>query len=81
MRHFVLIAAAAGVLVACATHRPDLAKADDRPHCLRDTGSRIPTPPGECNNEPGRSISREEIERTGAYSTGDAIRRIEPSAH
>jgi hypothetical protein len=81
MRNLVLIAAVSGLLVACSNHRSDMAKADDRPSCLRDTGSRIPTPPGECNNQPGRSISREEMERTGAFTTFDAIRRVEPSAH
>jgi hypothetical protein len=80
MRHFFFIAAAAGLLVGCASTqgRPDIANAD-RPYCLNDTGSRIPAKPGQCNG-PGRSISRDEMDRTGAFTTFDAIRRIEPSA-
>jgi hypothetical protein len=82
MRNFIFIAAAAGLLAGCAHDQRRTAEAKaDRPYCLQDTGSRIPTKPGDCNNQPGRSISREEMERTGAFTTFDAIRRIEPSAH
>jgi len=82
MRKFLLIAAAAGSLAACAHDQNRVAEAKvDKPYCLQDTGSRIPPKSGECNNQPGRSISHEEMERTGAFTTFDAIRRIEPSAH
>ena len=81
MRNFLIMAVVASALAACAHDqgRPGVAKADN-PYCLHDTGSRIPTKPNECNNQPGRTISREEMERTGAFTTFDAIRRIEPSA-
>lgn len=81
MRNLLLIVAAAGALSACAhgQGRTSEAKADN-PYCLHDTGSRIATKPDQCNNQPGRSISREEMERTGGFTTFDAIRRIEPSA-
>lgn len=55
--------------------------------CLRQTGSHVrsvtPKAHGdravECASEPGRVYSREDIERTGAISTSDALRRLDPS--
>lgn len=48
-------------------------------NCLRSTGSLIPPKPGECLPVPGRSYSQEDIRRTGALTTGDALRRLDPS--
>lgn len=55
-------------------------------HCLRQTGSRIVThrkTKGErdCLPLPGRSYSREDIERTGETDIADALRRLDPSVH
>lgn len=57
--------------------------------CLRETGSHLrsitPRPHHdravECANAPGRVYSREDIDRTGAISTADALRRLDPSIH
>jgi len=56
--------------------------------CLRETGSHlraIKTEHNEraveCAGAPGRSYSREDIERTGATTTADALRRLDPSIH
>ena len=81
MRNILLIAIAAGVLAACAQQqgRPGEAKAN--PYCLQDTGSRIPPKEGECKNGPGRSVSREELERTGRPNTADALRQVDQTVH
>ena len=83
MRNVILIVAAAGLLAACAQSSPrrdEVARKDVPPHCLQETGSRIERKPGECNNNPGRVVTREEMERTGAFTTFDAIQRTVPQA-
>jgi hypothetical protein len=67
---------------ACAQSptKPQEAAPDERVNCLRETGSRIEPPPGDCNNNPGRVVTREEMERSGAFTTRDAIRRSVPQA-
>lgn len=62
-------------------------KSADR-FCLRETGSHlhaITTDHNqhavECAKSPGRAYSREDIERTGATTTADALRRLDPSIH
>lgn len=56
--------------------------------CLRQTGSHlhaIAKVHGEravqCASDPGRSYSREDIERTGATTTAQALRLLDPSIH
>jgi len=57
--------------------------------CLRETGSHLRSyrnkPHGdravECANAPGRVYSREDIDKTGAITTKDALRRLDPSIH
>jgi hypothetical protein len=56
--------------------------------CLRQTGSHLKSMTNDrndsavqCANEPGRSYSREDIQRTGATNTADALRRLDPSIH
>ena len=57
--------------------------------CLRQTGSHLRSVTAkphneravECANAPGRVYTREDIERTGAINTADAIRRLDPSIH
>ena len=68
-------------LGGCAIHQPtEVAdkEAAVAKNCLRDTGSRIKPKAGEerCVNAPGRVITAEDIERSGATSVGDAIERI-----
>ncbi len=56
----------------------DEAAADSR--CLRETGTRIKRRDGDgCLAAPGRSYSRDEIQRTGALNLGDALQKLEPS--
>lgn len=49
--------------------------------CIRETGTRLHKRDKKgCTGAPGRSYSREEIDRSGATDTGEAIRRLSPSA-
>lgn len=59
-----------------ATARP-LVKPGDY-NCLRGTGSHIPAKAGGCLPVNGRAYSREDIERTGARNTADALRMLDP---
>jgi hypothetical protein len=59
-----------------ATVRP-LVKPGDY-NCLRSTGSRIRPKAGECLPVAGRAYRREDIERTGARNTADALRMLDP---
>ena len=56
--------------------------------CMHETGSHLRAitkshneSAVECASAPGRSYSREDIERTGAITTADALRRLDPSIH
>jgi hypothetical protein len=51
----------------------------DSRQCIRDTGSHIPPPKGQCLPVAGRSYSQEDIRRTGAITTGQALRMLDPS--
>jgi len=83
MRTSILLAAAMSLVVGCAqpTKRTEVAKKEQPPYCLTETGSRIPPKNGECNNQPGRSVDRDEIDRTGAMNTSDVIKQTVPQAH
>lgn len=78
----VAVSAGKGAAVVSAADQKD---ADA--FCLRQTGShlRSVTPKAhgdravECASEPGRVYTREDIDRTGAISTADALRRLDPS--
>jgi hypothetical protein len=48
-------------------------------NCLRDTGSLIPPKPGHCLPVAGRSYTRDDLRRTGATRTGEALERLDPS--
>ena len=64
------------------------ARSADR-FCLRDTGSHISShlysksgdgrKYTDCVNANGRVYTREDLERTGASNTADALRRLDPS--
>lgn len=47
--------------------------------CLRSTGTRIPLREGRCSISPGRAYSRADIDRTGAFTTFDALQRLDPA--
>jgi hypothetical protein len=62
-----------------AIHAGDAA--DDDRRCLTATGSRIRDDDGrDCRALPGDSYDRDDIDRTGAIDTADAIRKLSPSA-
>lgn len=44
--------------------------------CLKSTGTRIPPKDGQCVNGPGRVITRDEIEKSGATTAADALQRL-----
>jgi len=48
-------------------------------NCSMVTGSHIPPKAGQCNTSPGRSISGEDIDRTGQTNVGDALKMLDPS--
>ncbi len=54
--------------------------------CLHETGSHLRTishdrntATVECTGAPGHAYTRQDIERTGAIDTGDALRQLDPS--
>lgn len=59
--------------------------------CVQDTGSRIhrvrqapsaTTRPVDCaTSSPGRTYSRRDVERTGAFDMAQALRELDPSIH
>lgn len=49
--------------------------------CVRSTGSLIPAKPGRCLPVAGRAYSQEDLRRTGATTTADALRMLDPSIH
>lgn len=48
-------------------------------HCLQATGSLIKPAEGRCLTSIGQTITREELERTGHYETGNALRSLVPA--
>ena len=69
---------AAALLLAlqgCASQEPkDQAQ---NMNCVRDTGTRIAH--DGCTAAPGRSYTREDLERTGSTNTTEALQRLDPS--
>lgn len=57
----------------------------ERPFCIRETGSRLVSRSDkgkrDCLNVPGRSYSQEDLRRTGASNTADALRMLDPAIH
>lgn len=47
--------------------------------CIRDTGSHIPPPKGQCLPVAGNSYSQQDIQRTGATNVGQALQMLDPS--
>lgn len=47
--------------------------------CIRDTGSHIPPPKGQCLPVAGNSYTQEDIQRTGATNIGQALQMLDPS--
>ncbi|WP_199096721.1 hypothetical protein [Dyella sp. ASV21] len=53
-------------------------KPGDR-NCIQSTGSLIPAKSGSCLPVPGRSYSRDDLQRTGSPTLGPALRQLDPS--
>jgi len=51
----------------------------DSRNCIRDTGSHIPPPKGQCLPVAGNSYSQQDIQRTGAMDVGRALQMLDPS--
>ncbi|TAN08768.1 MAG: hypothetical protein EPN38_01625 [Rhodanobacteraceae bacterium] len=47
--------------------------------CIRDTGSHIPPPKGQCLPVAGTSYSQQDLRRTGAIDVGRALQMLDPS--
>lgn len=47
--------------------------------CVRDTGSHIPPPKGQCLPVAGNSYSQKDIQQTGATNVGQALQMLDPS--
>jgi 2-keto-3-deoxy-galactonokinase len=75
---------AVAVLAGCATAQTPLDGVNRvttparQADCLT-TGTRIALKPGQCAMVPGRSYSQDELERTGAIDTAEALRLLDPS--
>jgi hypothetical protein len=73
-------------LGGCATNRSadqSLAKnvtaaPTAKDYCIKETGTRIKQKEGECVG-PGRTYSREELDRTGSFSAAEALRKLDPA--
>lgn len=54
-----------------------IAKSD----CIKETGTRIKVAKDKkgCNGLAGNSYDRDDIDRTGAITTGEALERLDPS--
>jgi hypothetical protein len=49
-------------------------------NCISTTGSRLKAKDKRgCNGEPGRSYDKEDLDRTGALTVGEALERLDPS--
>jgi hypothetical protein len=88
----ILLAAALAVALGPSAHAQEAtghdapakaqARAVPRPgdrDCLRSTGSLIPPKPGQCLPVAGRSYDQDDIRRTGARTTAEALRLLDPS--
>jgi len=47
--------------------------------CIRETGSHIPPPKGQCLPVAGNSYSQQDLQRTGATDLGRALQMLDPS--
>lgn len=47
--------------------------------CLKSTGSRIPTKPGQCVNAPGVVYTHKQLQTTGKTDAAGALRNLSPS--
>lgn len=81
-----LVVACMSLALAACTHTPSnpitTAQADAERASAHDcltTGTRITLKEGQCARGPGRVYSREDMERTGAVTPLEALRRLDPA--
>lgn len=77
MKHHVLIGMVLAALAGCASAPPAQVAQEpkvDR-NCVRDTGSRIEKS-DDSLCQPGQVYTREDLERSGGITTGDALKRL-----
>lgn len=70
--------------VAAAAAEPATTEAApaEKANCLQETGSRISTSADRpCISAPGQVVTRDQIERTGAATTAEALRKASPAVH
>jgi hypothetical protein len=82
LKALLITAAACSVLAGCATSTPktaDGAAAKTPPVSCLKTGSRIQLKDGECANVSGHAFTRDDLDRTGAISVEEALRRLDPT--
>lgn len=70
-------AAASEVVNITADKSTKVVKTD----CVSETGSRIKSGKDKkgCNGLPGRSFGKDDLDRTGAITVGEALERLDPS--
>lgn len=73
----VTTSAAEEVTITADKSDAALAKSD----CIKETGTRIKRAKDKrgCNGLPGNSYDRDDIERTGAITVGEALEQLDPS--
>jgi hypothetical protein len=91
-RNWILGALVAATTFGCAT-APKPATADAhaaagdktvtaaalaKEHCVKDTGSYIKRPEGDCINQPGATYSNQELLNTGRLETAEALKQLDP---
>lgn len=64
--------------VSSANHQRAVPPLNSRA-CIRDTGSHIPPPKGQCLPVAGSSYNQADIQRTGATNVGQALQMLDPS--
>lgn len=69
--------AAASGTPAADTDKQPLSEAT----CVRETGSRITKRDGKsrCTGQPGRAYTKDDLDRTGHTSLGEALRALDPA--
>jgi hypothetical protein len=79
---FVLAAALGAAQISSADDSQPVsppAKDAARASCLKDTGSRLKSKDCAATASPGRSYSKEELDRTGKVTAGGDLRMLDPA--
>lgn len=71
--------AATNPRATASSHKQRAVPPLDSRSCIRDTGSHIPPPKGQCLPVTGSSYSQQDIQRTGATNIGQALQMLDPS--